>query len=166
MLQKKCIVFILVFAAATMAFAEQGYVKSKQAFLWAEPNFQAEKTGVLQQGQVVEIKQSQRGWSFVSHDQLQGWTMQMMLGDKPVTAVSTEEKQAREEFAKRARIRPSSYATTAAARGLREKKDEFSSGLKCDYDALTKMESMQVDDQTAIEFIKKVQLHDKTDEID
>jgi hypothetical protein len=60
-----------------------------------------------------------------------------------------------EELADKARRRPSAFTTTAAARGLKEKRRRFADKYQLDYDALEKMESIQISDQEASEFLMR-----------
>ena len=148
--------FLFLFSATAGLGAEKLFVKSPKAPLWVEPSFQAEQILVLTKGQDVEKMEQRAGWLRVRIADQQGWMLKMMLSEEPPIQFSKEQQQAMENLALKARRRPSSFATTAAARGLKEKRKRFSSTLDTDYDALIKMEGWRVDEQSALDFLKKV----------
>lgn len=151
---------VLIVLAASASWAGQLYVASIKAPIWAEPSFQAGQIGVLARGVSVQGIAEKNGWYQVRYNEQTGWMLKMMLlSHKPIAQTSAN-RQAVETLSQRARRRPSAFASTAAARGFKDKRRRFSDSLKLDYRALEKMESFRVNDGQALEFLKKVQANE------
>lgn len=153
------LVIITAFTAVSAA-ADKRFVNSRKAPLWNSPSFQAAQINVLTRGQVIFVDEQKSGWCRVHYNNQQGWMLNLMLTSRPPVDPTPASRQAVETMARRARRRPSAFAGTAAARGLKDKRRRFSDQLKLDYQALAKMESLRVNDQQALEFLKQVQGHD------
>jgi len=148
---------IHIFLTTKILWAQEYYVQSPKAPVWAEPSFQSRPVMEVAKGQQVEQLTAKGGWINVRVKASQGWMLKMTLSEEPPADITAEQRQALDTLASRARRRSSAYATTAAARGLREKREHFSRQLEMDYDALAKMKSWQADDQQIMDFMKKVQ---------
>lgn len=153
------IFFITAFSAASVA-ADQYYVTSRKAPVWEGPTFKAAQTAILSRGDAVTSDDEQGGWCRVRRDNKSGWMLKLMLSLQPPIDSGSATEQTVEIMSQRARRRPSAYASTAAARGLKDIRRRFSEKLKLDYTALEQMESFRVDDQQALEFLKVVQKDD------
>ena len=152
---------ILILAAATSPLlADERYVQSRQAPIWESPNFQADKSGVLDQGQTVEVIEEKGGWVHLRCQEHEGWVPRMMIGTTPPEEAGVKDQQALESLEQRARLRPSAFASTAAARGLMDKKENFSQGLALDFPAVEKMESWRVSDEDAARFLEEGNKHE------
>lgn len=140
--------------------AQRLFVQSAKAPLWAEPAFQAARIGELSKGDAVETLSEKSGWLKIASGDQQGWMLKLMLGAHPPMETITANPQAMDELALRARRRPSSFATTAAARGLRERLNQTGAAAGLDYQALEKMERWRASEKDALNFLQKVQAHD------
>ena len=150
------LLIILSFPVAQILWAQEYYVQSPKAPVWADPSFQSNQVMEVAKGERVEKLGAKGGWIHVRVKTNKGWMLKMTLSQEPPVEISVEKQQALDILATRARRRSSAYATTAAARGLREKRKHFSRQLELDFDALAKMESWQADDQQIEAFLEKV----------
>jgi hypothetical protein len=147
------IFIITTFTAASVA-ADPYYVNSRKAPIWAAPTFTAVQTGALTKGDLVIGLENRGGWRRVRYNNQPGWMLKLMLSSQPPIDSETVRQQTIETMSQRARRRPSSFASTAAARGFKDKRRRFSEKLRLNYKALEHMESFRVDDQQALEFLK------------
>ncbi len=135
--------------------AETVYVHSKVAPVMDRPGLGARKVAQLSQGDQLESDVQQNGWYHVVLDKGGGWVNRLMVKKFPPALKGTISKQTEEHLAQRARVRPSSLATTAAARGLRASRTRSSLRLRSDYEALEKMEKFRVSQQEVCRFLLK-----------
>ena len=154
-----CIFFF--FPVTRVVWAQDLYVQSPKAPVWTSPSFQSSQVMEVTKGQRVEKLAAKGGWLQVRVDEKQGWMLKMSLSAEPPVEVTEQQQQALDSLAMRARRRSSAYATTAAARGLREKRQHFSRQLDMDFNALARMESWQADEQETANFLKKVRDNEK-----
>ncbi len=136
-------------------FGETIYVHSRIAPLMAGPDLASGKLGELELGSKLEADRLQNGWYHVVSDGKSGWVNRLMVKKYPPVKEKGDQLMGRQHLARRARIRPSSLASTAAARGLRAERNRYNMRLKADYKALEKMESFRVTPQDARCFVMK-----------
>lgn len=156
----KMILAVLVLWAAD-SFAKEYYVQSAQAPLWRMPSFAAEKLVLVPQGAKVEVLDVQQGWLSVQYNNHNGWMLKLMLSVQPPARSKVADQQAIQLMEDRSRMRPSAYASTAAARGLMTKGDGFGNKLSTDFGAVAVMESYRVTRQEALDFIAKGKTYEK-----
>ena len=162
---RRCLFLFLILiltAAASSASADERFVQSREAPVWRTPSFQADKAGTLEHGQAVEVLAEQGGWVHIRCKQKEGWMPKLMLSQTPPPGMSDKSQQAMETLEQRARLRPSAFASTAAARGLMEKQEGFSKRLKLNFKALETMESWRVTDKEAARFLAEGKKHEKS----
>lgn len=157
------IIFIIaLFPAQSYAF--KAYVHSINAAVYKSPSMKSKKIATLEKGEKIKVKKSKGAWYKIestSDGVKTGWIYKFMVRKKPITNSSKLYSKLRsffykiESISKKSRRRPSSYTSTAAARGLREKRQHFAEKYNSDYKALEVIESIVVTDKEAMEFLKK-----------
>ncbi len=135
--------------------AETVYVHSRIAPLMAAPSLTATRIGELKLGDRLQADRLQNGWYHVESQNGSGWINRLMVKSYPPAKTQKIASKSQEHLARRARVRPSSLASTAAARGLRTDRKRCSLKLWADYKALAKMESFRVTPQEARSFLAK-----------
>lgn len=146
---------------AVDSFAQEYYVQSTQAPLWRMPSFAAEKLILVPRGTKVEVLEEQQGWLGVKYHNHSGWMLKLMLATQPPASEKVADQQAMQLMEERSRLRPSAYASTAAARGLMTKEAGFGKKLDTDFEAVAVMESFRVSQQDALNFIAKGKADEK-----
>ena len=144
------------------ADAYTAYVHSIKATVYKSPSMRSAKLTTLSKGAKLDVKKTKGAWYKVkSNDNKTGWVYKFMVKKKPVTDSGKLYSKLRsffykiESISKKSRRRPSSYTSTAAARGLREKRRHFAEKYNSDYDALEFIESITISDEEAMEFLWK-----------
>lgn len=153
---RKCVyAFILIILFPTISHAFDLYVHSAKAPLFQAPSIGSKKIIELKKGAKLIGIEERANWYRVEYDNKNAWVYKLMVRKAPpLDRKAVSDKQV-EELAYKARRRPSSFATTAAARGLREKRKRFSDKYALDYYALEKMESIKISDDEALEFLMR-----------
>lgn len=145
----------------TGVHAEVAYVHSSRAAVHSRPSMNSPSVGTLSKGDTVQILGEKGSWSEIEHGQGQGFIYSFLLNKQPVSSREKVYSRLRSFFSKiesisgKSRRRPSSYTATAAARGLREKREHFAALYKSDYDSLEAFESINISDEEALAFIRK-----------
>lgn len=137
------------------SFAQEYYVQSTQAPLWRMPSFAAEKLILIPRGGKVEVLEEQQGWLGVQYKDRNGWMLKLMLAPQPPVDQKVVDQQVMQLMDERSRLRPSAYASTAAARGLMTKEAGFGDKIDTDFEAVAVMESFRASMQDALDFIAK-----------
>ncbi|MBT8341078.1 MAG: SH3 domain-containing protein [Desulfatitalea sp.] len=151
-------ILLMILTTCTAAWAgdQVRYIHCQSAPVWAAPSFSAERIGALTQGHTVQVLRLKDGWAEVQGSQLQGWMLALMLSVTPTDEASGEARnQAIELLEQRARRRPSAFAATAAARGLRDKSTDFARDFELDFNSLETIAGWRVTDEQAMEFLKQ-----------
>jgi len=154
---KKVLIAGVIFTLfSAPAWAGELYVKSVKAKIFAAPSFGSDVIETATRGDAItELKRKNR-WVNVTFRGKKGWVSGYLLSKTPpMKRVSVlKESASIEESARR---RASSFTSVAAARGLNEygrvRKDKLSYAI--DYDALDRMESIDVDELEAQKFIEE-----------
>ncbi len=153
MIKKITLSFALIILLPTSAYCFDLYVHSIKAPLYAAPSVGSRKLLQLQRGQkIIGIKEN-KGWYAVTFGQTQGWIYKLMARKTPPLDSSDLYGKQVDQLADKARRRPSAFTTTAAARGLKEKRKRFASKYTHDYAALEKMESIEISNEEATRFL-------------
>jgi uncharacterized protein YgiM (DUF1202 family) len=155
------VIFLVSVLISVNALAQDYYVQSEQAPLWQLPSFKAEKLAMVPQGEQVKVVEEQQGWVSVLYNKQNGWMLKLMLSTKPPVDSKVSHQQAVELMDDRARLRPSAFASTAAARGLMNKEKGFGENLKVDFKAVEMMESWRVSEKEALYFLKEGKSNEK-----
>lgn len=153
MIKKATLFFIVIILLPASCYSFDLYVHSVKAPLYQEPSVGSARLMELEKGQKISGIKETPGWYEVEHKKKRGWIYKLMARRTPPLDKKDVYGKQLEELADKARRRPSAFTTTAAARGLKEKRRRFADKYQLDYDALEKMESIQVSDQEASEFL-------------
>ncbi|GEM_PF-5284879 len=137
------------------AAAETVYVHSRIAPLMAGPGLGYRRIGELRLGDMLEADRLESGWYHVVLKGANGWVSRLMVKEFPPAGAVKIGRKDKERLARHARIRPSSLASTAAARGLRAERNRSNLRLRTDYEALEKMEGYRVTPRQARSFVMK-----------
>ncbi len=150
-------IFIVLVLVVAPSAAQDYYVQSNQAPLWRSPSFAAEKMVLIPQGESVNVHEERKGWFLVSYKEQTGWMLKLMLSKQTPAATGALNEDAMRTLDERSRMRPSAFASTAAARGLMNKEDGFGNQLKLNFEAVEVMESYRVSEKEARAFLAEGQ---------
>lgn len=138
--------FFLIFLAATPGIGLANrvvYVQGAQAPLYAAPRLGGPPVILVGQGTPLTVTGENKRWYRVRGNQKSGWVVKFMVGDNPPVASDGVPDAAVEVLMQRARVRPSTYSTTAAARGLRAGGEGLVEAQGVDYQGVARMEGLQ-----------------------
>ena len=159
---KKFIIFtILIILFPTFSYSFYLYVNSFKAPIYKAPFIGSKKIIELKKGTKVTGIEEKSDWYRIRYGGKNGWVYKLMVRKTPpletkslfgrLKTLAHKVRVLREK----SRRRPSSYTTTAAARGLRDKRKRFAEKYRLDYDALEKVESIEISNTEALEFLMK-----------
>jgi hypothetical protein len=149
------LVIALVILLPTLAWCSDLFVQSRMAPVFKNPSLDSMKLTVLARGTKVTKVRKRGMWQQIQYDKQTGWVYSLMLSETiPLSYFDTTVEQM-DKMAQSARKRPSSYTSTAAARGLVNQRKRLAQKLGYDYAALEKMESYAVDEKATLQFIKE-----------
>ncbi len=150
------------FLIPATANAYTAYIHSIKATVYKSPSMRSAKLTTLSKGAKLDVKKNKGAWFKVkTGNNRTGWVYKFMVKKKPVTDSGRLYSKLKsffykiESISKKSRRRPSSYTSTAAARGLREKRRHFAEKYNSDYEALEFIESIFISDEEAMEFLWK-----------
>ena len=147
--------FTLVYLLPTTAWSADLFIQSRTAPMFKTPSLAGVKLRMLNQGTKVTALKKQGMWWQIQHDQVIGWIYALMLKSAPPQSPLDITSDQIDQMSQTARKRPSSYASTAAARGLMNQHKRLGQKLGYDYAALRKMESYAANDEEILEFMKE-----------
>jgi len=159
---KKFIIFTtLIILFPTFSYSFDLYVHSVKAPIYQAPSIGSKKIIELKKGTKVTGIEENANWYKIRYGGQNVWIYKLMVKKTP--PLETKNLFARlktlahkvQVLREKSRRRPSSYTTTAAARGLRDKRKRFADKYRLDYDALEKIESIEISDTEALEFLMK-----------
>jgi len=145
----------------TLSYSFDLYVHSVKAPLYQAPSIGSEKVIELKKGSKIVGVEEKENWCKVRYKNKELWVYKLMVKKTPpleAKGVFTRENllpQQVRALKEKSRRRPSSFTTTAAARGLRDKRQRFADKYRHDYEAVEKMESTEISDNQALEFLMK-----------
>ena len=155
MIKKTIHFFILMILLPATSYSFDLYVHSVKAPLYQAPSIGSTKLIDLKKGEKIIGIKEKTGWYEVEYKNKRGWIYKLMLRKTPPLDQKDLHDKDIEELAHKARRRSSAFTTTAAARGLKEKRKRFADKYQFDYDSLDKMESIQISDEEANEFLMR-----------
>jgi hypothetical protein len=132
------------------------YVRSVNAPVYVMPDTGSGVVATVGQGTKLNGIENKGNWHIVRMNDGTGWVYRFLVSDKP--PLGTEAGSLTDQYTgheAKARRRPSSYTAAAAARGLREKRRRFAEQYRLDYEALEKIEAMDVSREEAMNFVKE-----------
>lgn len=159
---KHLLIFAVIIVLPVQAIAAKAYVHSINAAVYKMPSMRSAKVTTLDKGDKLEVTKSKGAWYKIESangKETTGWIYKFMVKKKPITNTSKLYASLRsffykiESVSKKSRRRPSSYTSTAAARGLREKRRHFAEKFNSDYDALETIESINITEEEAMTFL-------------
>ena len=159
MIRKLILFTILIILFPTFSYSFDLYVHSVKAPLYQEPSIGSKRIINLKKGTKVTGIEEDANWYRVRYRGKDGWVYKLMVKKTPPLKTKGLFARLKSTFRKihifreKSRRRPSSYTTTAAARGLRNRGSGFAQKYQLDYDALEKMESIEISDTEALEFL-------------
>jgi hypothetical protein len=130
------------------------YVQGDRAPLYAAPQLGKTPVAVAVRGTPLTVVDGNSRWYQVRGEGLEGWVVKFMVSDQPPVTTQTGSDTAMEALMKRARVRPSAYSTTAAARGLRAKGDGLQDAHQVDYQGVAEMEGFQPTAEAVADFFQ------------
>ncbi len=159
---KPRLLFLIIFLFPAQSYAFNAYVHSTNAAVYKSPSMRSKKITTLEKGIKIEVTKTKGAWYRIKPKTKSGhtgWVYKFLVSKKPVTKSSKLYSRLKsffykiESISKKSRRRPSSYTSTAAARGLREKREHFAKKYKADYKSLEKIEAIEISDKAAMEFL-------------
>jgi len=161
MIKKFLILTVLIILFPTFSYCFDLYVHSVKAPLYQTPSIGSKKIIELKKGAKVIGIEEKTSWYKVRYEGKDGWVYKLMVKKTPPLETKGLFTRLKSLFRRihvlreKSRRRPSSYTTTAAARGLRDKRQRFADKYRLDYEALEKIESIEISDNQALEFLTK-----------
>ena len=145
--------FSLILPTSAMA-EDYLYILSAHAKILAEPSFKSKAVQRVTKGEkLVELDKTNR-WFKVNYKGKEGWVSRLSVSPHPPMKRRSRLVKADESLQNESRRRASSVSTTAAVRGLRgESRSRLSDGNQSDFAALAKLETSDVKDSEALEFL-------------
>jgi len=159
MIKKLVYSFILIILFPAISYSFDLYVHSVKAPLYRTPSISSKEIIELKEGTKIIGIEEKANWYKVRYKDKDGWVYKLMVRKTPPLETKNLYVRLRSLFRRihvlreSSRRRPSSYTTTAAARGLRDKRQRFADKYGHDYDALEKIESIEISDTEALEFL-------------
>jgi hypothetical protein len=155
------ITLCLAFAVPSPSWAYSAYVQSIRADVYTQPSIGSKKVTSLSKGDMLNVMTEQGPFYKVETGNQTGYVYKLLLGNTPVSGSAKLYSRLQSFFGRietiteKSRRRPSSYTATAAARGLREKREHFAKLYKSDYESLERFEAIAISDEEALDFLKK-----------
>lgn len=144
---------ILLIPAVVMS-SETVYVRSAKAPLLNKPAIGSTTLLNLPRGTPVTHIMEDGIWYKVTYKDQTGWLCKLMTGATPPSSIQGQPGAELEKISGSARKRPSAFTTTAAARGLMDKRKRFASKYKLDFSALEKIEAVKIADDEIDDFLR------------
>ena len=156
MLRWKFRITISLFFAAMAAGvqAEQAFVHSAKAALFAEKSFASTTLLVLNKGEAVTVLARDTRWLEVEAQGQRGWVSILLVKSAPPSDTVSVIGSDQVELDGNARMRASAVATAGATRGLLEGQE--SNALEFDFVELQKIETFAIPAQDIIDFGRAV----------
>jgi hypothetical protein len=161
MMKRLSILIVVIFVLPSLAFSYDLFIQSFKAPLFKSPSIGCEKLMVLSKGERVKGIEENKNWYKVQCQDKIGWIYKLMARKTAPLDNSKVFGDQIAELSDNVRRRPSSFSTTAAARGLKEKRKRFSDKYVLDYQALEKIEAMVINPKEAIDFLTKGMSNEK-----
>ena len=131
------------------------YVQSLEARIMAAPNFNAIVIAKVKRGIALQVREQTDDWVKVRYANATGWLPRLLVSDTAPLNEVTLINGGEQAITHSVRRRASAVTTGGATRGLAEDERRRPSGdLIQDYAAVDKMESTNIDDGTALKFLK------------
>ncbi len=147
-------IILILFFPIALAASDLLYVQSARAPLLNKPFVGSEKLVELNKGTAVLHILEKGIWHQVIYKDKTGWVCKFMVGKTPPKDSRNNAAEQLEAFSGNARKRPSAFTTTAAARGLMDKRKRFAGKYKFDFSALEKIESITITDAEVHVFLR------------
>jgi len=151
--------FILTIMIPSFSYSYDLYVHSVKAPIYKTPSIGSPKIIELKKGTKVTGIKEKANWHHVRYRGKTGWVYKLMVRKSPPVESKKLFVRLKSLFQRthvlkdKSRRRPSSYATVAAARGLRDKRKRVSDKYLYDYKAIEKMESIEISNDEALKFL-------------
>ena len=151
---------LMLAAGFVWAADDTVYVQSVKAQLKSEPKMDAQTVTDLQRGDVLKLIKEQGVWCQVKHKGKDGWISKLFVNKRKPIGQAELMQDAETTVAKTSRRRESSYAVSAATRGLtatmrtREGREQYQSDAK----ALEKVENFKIETSELTSFQKSAGL--------
>lgn len=161
MIKKFLFAFILIILFPTFSHSFDLYIHSVKAPLYQKPFIGSKTIIELKKGTKIIGIEEKAQWYRVKYKNKNGWVYKLMVKKTPPLETKGLFARLKSLFHKvhmlreKSRRRPSSYTTTAAARGLRDKRKRFADKYRLNYPALEKIESIVISDNEALEFLRR-----------
>ena len=161
MMKKLSFAVILIMLCPALSFSFDLYVHSVKAPIYTTPAMSSEKLMEIPKGTKLIGTSENPSWYEVQYKDIHGWVYKLMVKKSPPMEKAGIFYRLKSLFHKihtlrgKSRRRPSSFTTTAAARGLREKRKRFSDKYQLAYSSLERLESIEISENEALEFLTK-----------
>jgi len=161
MIKKLLFAVILIMLCPALSYSFDLYVHSVKAPIYATPAMSSEKLTEIPKGTKLTGTGENPSWYEVRYKDVHGWVYKLMVKKSPPMEKVGVFSRLKSLFHKihtlrgKSRRRPSSFTTTAAARGLREKRERFSDKYQLAYTSLERLESIEISENEALEFLTK-----------
>jgi hypothetical protein len=161
MIKKLLFAFIVIMVCPALSYSFDLYVHSVKAPIYTTPAMSSEKLMEIPKGTKLIGTSENPSWYEVQYKDVHGWVYKLMVKKSPPMEKTGIFSRLKSLFHKihtlrgKSRRRPSSFTTTAAARGLREKRERFSDKYQLAYTSLETLESIEISENEALEFLTK-----------
>lgn len=147
-------IVMVLLTPAVLTASDQIYVRSAKAPLLDKPVIGSDTLINLPRGTPVTRITEKGIWYKVLYKDKTGWLCKLMTGASPPSTTPNESPGELENISGSTRKRPSAFTTTAAARGLMDKRKRFASKYKLDFSSLEKIEAIQIADDEIHDFTR------------
>jgi hypothetical protein len=134
------------------------FIQSVNAPVFKKPSLSGVKLYDLPQGTKVTGLKKEGMWQRIQYNKDVGYIHSLMLAPTPPLHFNNIKSEQIKQMEVTARKRPSSYASTAAARSLVHQRGRMGKNIHFDYDALEKMKSYAANREATLQFIKEREL--------
>ncbi len=161
MLRITAYIIVATIIFSTPSYAYDLYVHSVKAPVYVAPDIRSGKIVEIGKGTKITGLKEKGYWHKVTYKGKKGWIYKFMVKKEPLLNKKNIYARLKSFFRKvegrsgKSRRRSSSYTATAAARGLKEKRKRFADKHYLDYSAVEKMESIEINDNEAMDFINR-----------
>lgn len=156
---KKVILYclIIIFTFFSIAFTEDVlYVQSVMAKVYSKPSFNSDVLFQLNKGYKIEIFSKEGNWVKVTLGGKTGYISSFLLGKNPPLEKVTVSKEKLSTDIENPRSRVSHTTAVAGVRGLsQERRARLGKEEKVDYEALEKIESINISEDELKNFMKE-----------
>jgi len=150
-----CFLVLLLLLCDSVLLSRTLYFKGYQYPYLSEPDFAAEKLGLLKKGSELLLIKKQGDWANVHWDDKTGWIPLLFLSDNPVQPKAQSPRAKFQRYGKQKRsIRTRTVRAVIGVKGLSPDKRKELAAEESDFEAVKTMEEFKVNEETGVGFVQ------------